>query len=348
VTTPAACSLLDSKLRRLGARCGQFLLVTSLLAGCAAAPSGEGRAFDLQAHRGGRGLAPENTLAAFSQALEIGVSTLELDIGVTADGVVVISHDTALNPDHTRDDRGAWLPAAGPAVRTLTLAQLQRYDVGRINAASSYGKQFASQRPRDGKRIPTLAQLFEHVRERRGADQVQFNIETKIDPTQPDETAPPETMVRALLAEIERAGMAQRVTIQSFDWRTLALVGRLAPRLPRAYLTSARTLKDSRWTAGLRAQDFGSVPQLVKAAAGAAPGSGPLIWSPAAGELTPALLQEARSLGLRVLPWTVNQRANMARLIDWGVDGLISDYPDVLREQMRSRGLPLPPALPPR
>ena len=331
-------SLLDGGLRRWAAHCSPFLLMAWALAGCAAAPPGAERTFDLQAHRGGRGLAPENTLAAFSNALDIGVSTLELDIGLTADGVVVISHDTVLNPDHTRDAQGGWLAAAGPAIRALTLAELQRYDVGRINAANNYGKQFASQQPRDGERIPTLAQLFERVRERQGATQMQFNIETKIDPTRPDETAPPESMVRALLAVIDQAGMAQRVTIQSFDWRTLALVAQLAPRLPRAYLTSARTLRDSRWTAGLQSSAFASVPQLVKAAGGASS----VLWSPAFAELTPELLREARSLGLRVLPWTVNQRADMARLIDWGVDGLITDYPDLLREVMRERGLPLP------
>ncbi len=334
-------SFFESAMHRWAGRGSHFLLATLVLTGCAASPGSAERSFDLQAHRGGRGLMPENTLAAFSHALDIGATTLELDTGLTADGVVVVAHDTTLNPDLTRDASGAWLAARGPAIRSLTLAQLQRYDVGRINPASNYGKQFASQLPRDGERIPTLAQLFERVRER-GANQVQFNIETKLDPAKPDETASPEAMVRALLAEIDKAGMARRVTIQSFDWRTLVLVGQLAPQMPRAWLTSARTLKDSRWTAGLRVEDFGSIPQLVKAAAGAR--SGPVIWSPVATELTPALVKEAHSLGFRVLPWTVNQRADMARLIDAGVDGLITDYPDVLRELMLGRGLPLPAA----
>ncbi|MBT2337044.1 glycerophosphodiester phosphodiesterase [Variovorax paradoxus] len=314
-----------------------------LIAGCAAILPKAKQQFDLQAHRGGRGLAPENTLAAFSNAIDLGVNTLELDIGLTADGVVVISHDTALNPDHTRDANGAWLaPKSGATVRSLTLAQLQGYDVGRLNPASSYGKQFALQQPRDGERIPTLAALFEQVRARgAAAATLRFNIETKIDPTRPDETAAPEPMVRALLAEIDKAQMGSRVTIQSFDWRTLALVGQLAPQLPRAYLSSARTLKDSRWTAGFDAANFTSTAQLVKVAAGKT--AGPVIWSPAYNDLTQAAIKEAQGLGLKVLPWTVNQRADMLRLMDWGVDGLITDYPDVLRDLMRERGLPLPP-----
>ncbi|MDQ0037727.1 glycerophosphoryl diester phosphodiesterase [Variovorax boronicumulans] len=321
-----------------------LLVAALLIAGCAAIAPTAKQHFDLQAHRGGRGLAPENTLAAFSNAIDLGVTTLELDIGLTADNVVVISHDTALNPDHTRDAGGNWLAAkSGAAVRSLTLAQLQTYDVGRLNPTSNYGKQFALQQPRDGERIPTLAALFALVQARgAAAGTVRFNIETKIDPNKPDETAAPEPMVRALLAEIDKAKMADRVTIQSFDWRTLALVGQLAPQLPRAYLSTARTLKDSRWTAGLDAAGFASVPQLVQAAAGKS--AGPVIWSPAYADLTPAVIKEAQKLGMKVLPWTVNQRADMQRLMDWGADGLITDYPDVLRDLMRERGLSMPPS----
>jgi glycerophosphoryl diester phosphodiesterase len=320
-----------------------LLAVVLFLSGCAAMAPAPRQHFDLEAHRGGRGLAPENTLAAFSNAIDLGVDTLELDIGLTADGVVVISHDTSLNPDHTRDASGAWLaPKSGPRIHSLTLAQLQTYDVGRLNPASNYGKQFALQQPRDGERIPTLAALFRMVRAR-GAEAatVRFNIETKVDPTKPEETAAPEPMVRALLAEIDQAQMGSRVTIQSFDWRTLALVGRLAPQLPRAYLSTPRTLRDSRWTAGLDAAGFASAPQLVKAAAG--PGASPVIWSPAYNGLTPAVIKEAHALGQKVLPWTVDERADMLRLMDAGADGLITDYPDVLRDLMRERGLSTPP-----
>jgi glycerophosphoryl diester phosphodiesterase len=297
------------------------------------------QAFDLQAHRGGRGLWPENTLQAFDQAVAMGVSTLELDIALTADGVPVISHDMALNPDHTRDASGAWLAAEGPLIRSLTLTQLQAYDVGRLRPGSRYAEQFATQAPKDGERIPTLAALFDLVKARK-AHAVRFNIETKIDPTRPDDSASPETMVRVLLAEIDRAGMADRVTIQSFDWRSLALVGRLAPTMPRAYLTTARTLKDSRWTAGLNAADFGSTPLLVKAAAGGS--SGPVLWTPSGNDVTAASVKEAQAMGFKVVPWTINRQVDMTNILRLGVDGLITDYPDVLRRVMRSQGLPMP------
>jgi len=327
-------TFLHGTARWLAGGCCPCLLAAMLLAGGAAQAATPARDLDLQAHRGGRGLAPENTLAAFANAMALGVTTLELDIGLTADDVVVISHDTALNPDHTRDATGAWLPRTGPTLRSMTLAQVQGYDVGRLNPASNYGKPFASQKPRDGERIPTLAALFALVRER-GDGKIRFNIETKVDPTRPDDTAAPESMVHALLAEIDKAGMAQRVTIQSFDWRTLALVGQWAPQLPRAYLTTARTLRDSRWTLGLSAADFATTPLLVQAAS--AGGNAPVIWSPAFNDLTAAQVRQAHALHMTVLPWTVNRRADMARLLDMGVDGLITDFPDVLRDLVRER-----------
>lgn len=295
-------------------------------------------ALDLQGHRGARGLAPENTLPAFEKALSLGVDTLELDIGLTADNVPVVLHDPVLNPAVTRDASGAWLKGPGPAVRSLTLAQLQAYDVGRLDPDSAYGKSFATQQPRDGTRVPTLAALFERVKAL-GADRVRFNIETKINPLKPDETASPEAFVSALLRVVKTAGMASRVTIQSFDWRTLQLVQKAEPSIPTVYLTfqnaSNDNVRDGAWTAGFRIADHGSVPRLVKAAGGAA-------WSPNGGALTEALVKEAQGLGLKVVPWTINNPADMDRFIGWGVDGLITDYPDRAREVMRSRGLTLP------
>jgi glycerophosphoryl diester phosphodiesterase len=275
-------------------------------------------AFDLQAHRGGRGLRPENTLPAFAHALALGVDTLELDIGVTADGVVVVSHDPFLNPTITRDASGQWLAGErGPLIRTLTLAQLQAYDVGRIRPGTPYAKTFEGQQPVDGTPIPTLAQVFA-LAQARGAARVRFNIETKVFAGQPEDTVGPEEMTRSLLRVVREAGMAARVTIQSFDWRTLQLVQRLEPSIPTVYLSGEDT-----------------PPSAVKAAGGT-------VWSPRATALTEALVQQAQALGLQVIPWTVNDPGALDRLIGWGVDGLITDYPDRLRAVMARRGMRLP------
>ncbi len=239
-----------------------------------AALAAQAAAFDLQGHRGARGLRPENTLPAFEQALALGVDTLETDVGVTADGVVVISHDPYLNPMITRDAAGQWLTGArGPLIRSLTLAQLQAYDLGRLQPGTPYAKTFDQQQPVDGTRMPTLAQLFELVKSR-GAANVRFNIETKINPTQPDDTVDADTMAQALLKAVREAGMAARVTVQSFDWRTLKRVQRLEPAIPTVCLTVQApgndNTQDGRWTDGLKFADHGSAPKMAKAAGCAA------------------------------------------------------------------------------
>ena len=289
-------------------------------------------AFDIQGHRGARGLMPENTLPAFARALEIGVTTLELDCGITRDGVVVVSHDPARRPDLTRDDAGRWLEATGPAIASLTYAQLQRYDVGRLKPGTEYARRFPRQQAVDGTRMPRLADVFALTRRLKN-DAVRFNIETKISPLKPEETAAPDVFVRGLLQAIRDANMETRVTIQSFDWRTLQIVQKEAREIPTAYLSAERTSPNniqakaasSPWTAGLHPGQFdGSVPRMVKAAGGR-------IWSPYHGDLSAEALEEAHALGLAVVPWTVNNESDMRRLVAWGVDGIISDYPDLLR-----------------
>lgn len=296
--------------------------------------------FDAQGHRGARGLMPENTLPAFAQALAIGITTLELDCAVTADDIAVVSHDAALNPDITRLD-GEWLTQPGPAIRSLACATLSRYDVGRIRPDSAYARRFPQQQARDGVAIPRLAEVFA-LTMRAAADHVRFNIETKIDPTRPQLSAGPEAFVRAIMRDVLAANLHDRVMIQSFDWRTLAIVQREYPEVPTAYLTSQAPDYDTAqplWNNGLRIDDHDSVPAMVHAAGGA-------VWSPRLQDIDPAAIDAAHALGLRVVPWTVNDPADMARLIDWDVDGLISDYPDRLREAMAARGMTLPPQAP--
>jgi glycerophosphoryl diester phosphodiesterase len=266
-------------------------------------------AFDLQGHRGARGLAPENTIASFSTALAIGVTTLELDVGMTKDGVVVVHHDEWLNPDITRGADGTFL----------------------------------SQRPHDGARIPTLAEVFALGRR---ADHIRFNIETKLTPTSGADVAEPEPFAKAVAAAVREAGFAERVSIQSFDWRILRVLRRIEPDLLRGGLTSEQPDYDtiqrgkpgaSPWTAGLDVAEFGgSVPRLVAAA-------GCRVWSPAFEDLTSECIAEASALGIRVIPWIVNEPDQMDRLVRMGVAGIITDYPDRLRRVLAANNVPLPP-----
>src|SRR5438874_2899347 len=312
-----------------------------LLLTLVAAPS---LAFDLEGLRGTRGLAPENTLAAFRRALEIGVTTIETDMAVTKDDVVVISHNQSLNPDLVRDTDGHWLASPGPPIRTLTLAELRRYDIGRLNPTSQYARQFPEQKAVDGERCPKLSELFDLGKA--SGKPVRFNIETKITPTSGADTPDPATFVRMVVAAVKAANMTDRVTVQSFDWRTLVKVKRLAPEIETSCITMQTKDNDtvtqssdggaSPWHAGLALRDHGeSLAATVKAA-----GCG--VWSMFWRNLSPTELGEAHALGLKVLPWTVNDPADMRRLIDLGADGIVTDYPDRLRRVMAEKGMALP------
>lgn len=294
-------------------------------------------AFDLQAHRGGRGLAPESTLAAFRNAIALGVTTLESDLAVTRDGVLVLSHEPRLNPDLVRTPDGRWLDAAGPAIKSLTLAELKTYDIGRLNPMSRYGKQFPLQKPADGERFPTLAELFAMAGPANGGT-VRFNIETKVDPNRPDESIDPLRFAKLTVDAIRAAKMEKRTTIQSFDWRPLVEAKRLAPEIETVCLTiesqNMNTVEGnpSAWLAGLDINPGRTLMQLVKMAGCSA-------WSPFWRNVTSASIEEAHELGLKVIPWTVNDPAEMTRLIDLKVDGLITDYPDRGLAVLAKKGL---------
>jgi glycerophosphoryl diester phosphodiesterase len=273
------------------------------------------RSFDIQGHRGARALFPENTLEGFRAAAALGVQAFELDVGMTADGVVVVAHDPALNPDLARDASGAWLRGRGPTIRSLTYAALGAYDVGRIRPGSRTASLFPDQIPCDGARIPTLAAVLSAL------PRARFTIEVKTDPAHPDWTAPPRILADATLSVIDEADAASRVIIEAFDWRVQRRVRQTHPDIELAWLTRAETVRDSAlWWDGVAAGL--SVPGCVAAEGGA-------IWAPDHTDLTEPQIQEAHALGLLVLPWTVNQPDDMRRLIAWGVDGLISDRPDL-------------------
>ena len=266
-------------------------------------------AIDLQGHRGARGHLPENTLPAFAYAISLGVSTVELDVGVTRDGVVVVHHDRTLNPDLARGPDGQWVKAPAPTIFSLTFEQLKTYDVGRLRPGSEYLSRFKDQKPVDGARIPKLEDVLKLDAK------VRFNIETKISPEAPQETLAPEPFARALIAEVRKAGVEKRTTIQSFDFRTLKVVEREAPEIATAYLTSKR------------------YPDPARVAE-----AGARIWSPDFSVLNEETVKKARVLGLRIIPWTVNEPGDIARVLDLGVDGIISDYPDRVLLELKRRG----------
>lgn len=286
--------------------------------------------FHVSGHRGARGLWPENTLEGFGAAFALGVDSVELDVALTADGVPVVVHDPALNGDIVRGADGRWLGAAGPLVRTLPRAALHRYDVGRLRPGSAYAAQFAGQVPRDGARIPALADVLALAR----PTGVVVDIEIKTMPDRPELTVAPERLLDAVLDVVAVMGMAGQVALRSFDWRVLNHARRVAPGIPRAYITSADTAAaPGLWWGGADpARHGGSVPATIAAASEAAG----TVWAAGYRSLTPALVAETQALGLSVMPWTVNERGDMARLIGWGVEAICTDYPDRLQAVLAS------------
>lgn len=307
-------------------------------------------AFELLGHRGARGLMPENTLPAFGQALAIGVTTLELDVVLTADGVPVVLHDRRLPAERTRDSAGAWLKEEGPPVRSLTLAQLGRYDVGCLRPGSRAAEAFPGQACLQGVAVPSLAEVLA-LGETTSGRRIRYSIETKSSPGDSEGFAGPETLAAAVVEAIRWAGVEERASIQSFDWRSLVAVRERAPEIATVHLTAERPWLDnlqrgrpgaSPWLAGFDADDFPArTPDLVAAAGGA-------VWSPFYRDLRSGEIAAAQALGLRVVVWTVNEPLDMARLLDEGVDGIVTDYPDRLRQVLVDRQRALPPAFAPR
>lgn len=295
----------------------------------------------MQGHRGARGLRPENTLPAFARAIELGVSTLELDLGLSRDGELVVTHNPRVSADLCLDANGEPIAKPGPRVRELSLAELRAFDCGSLPADP---ERFPSppHEPRPGTGMPTLGEVFELARER-GAEGVHFNIEVKVDPGSED-TPAVLSIVRAVIEEVQRHGMLARTTLQCFDWSALRAARKIEPRLRTAALLAPDTLGPE-WQAGLSLEEHGDALGLLRAARNFVDDFSPFWRQLVPGRAYAGHPVEAyQQAGFAVIPWTVNDLETMARLVDLGVDGLITDRPDLLMEMARERGLRVAPA----
>ncbi|MDY6999612.1 MAG: glycerophosphodiester phosphodiesterase [Actinomycetota bacterium] len=328
-------------------------LVSSLLTAAAvlaAPPAGaDPGEFDLQSHRGGRGETTEESLRAFAKSLELGVSTLEFDIVLTADAQPLVWHDPRIEPAKCADTGPAFpgdpqFPYVGKLVHDLTLAQIRTLDCGRRLPDFPDAEVVA------GNTIATLPEVFALTDAYR-AD-VRYNIETKIEADHPEMSASPEQFVEVILAAVRAADKLDKVDIQSFDWRTLPLVAQAAPDVPRVALWDETTwVPGSPWLAGVDPAEVGDPIDgaMMVGADILSPGySVPYGLTPAdpgfrlvADE---AFVARAHAAGLRVIPWTINDPDTMRAQIAAGADGIITDYPTRLRTVMAEFGMPLPPS----
>ncbi|MDQ7772900.1 MAG: glycerophosphodiester phosphodiesterase [Elusimicrobiales bacterium] len=286
-------------------------LIALMLAGTASA---EGvRRVWVEGHRGSRGTHPENTLPALDEALDAGVDVLEFDLGVTKDNIVIVSHDPYVNPVICLGPGGSKLEKPVP-IRSLTLAELKGYDCGTLK-----NPRFPDQRPVPGTRVPSLDEVLTHVKNstRPAAARVRFNIETKLSPGEPDLAPSPSEFARLVSAVLRKHGMERRTVVQSFDYRTLLEMKRLAPSVKTAQLTAENLLDPDSVVRGSRAD----------------------IWSPYFRWINADTVQKAQKAGIPVVPWTLNSEEEWDRAVGYGVDGIITDYPAKLIEHLKKRKL---------
>lgn len=317
--------------------------------------------FDLQAHRGGLGMTTEGSLEGFAKALRLGVSTLELDTQVTKDRKVVVTHDRKVSADKCRDTApatpgDAMYPYVGKFIKDLTLRQVKTMDCGFQQLPGHPDQEVVR-----GFRMVELKDVLSLVK-RYKAHKVTLNVETKVEAGAPEETAPRELFVRRVYEEIERSGIAKQVTIQSFDWGSLKSMHRLAPRWPLVALTNYDFLQvgkpgASPWLGGIDVDDFGGDFVAAAASVKGVKALSPNYGFPQNGKIgdpgfrfypDKAMITKAHARGLKVIPWTCNDPATIEALMDMGIDGIITDYPNSVRQIMAERGMRLPKAYGPR
>lgn len=304
-----------------------------------------GETIQVYSHRAARGLMPEQTMPAYVETLRLGADYVDMDIGITKDGVLVITHDLGLNPNLTRDANGNWVTEATP-IHSMTLAEVQKYNVGMLKPGSKYGSYFPHQRSVDTP-IPTLKSVVDYVKKVSG-DKVGFQIEIKNDPTKPQLTVSPKEFAETLYKFMKEEDIIDRTEVQAFDWQCLVELNKLDPKIKTAYLTDHTTevMNDSEpgtWIAGLKPKDYDySLPKMVKHLGG-------YCWEPFEVDLTKKDLDEARKLGLKVVVWGWPEEEGsefsypeVIKMIDWKVDGIITDRPDILKGLLAARGYNLP------
>jgi glycerophosphoryl diester phosphodiesterase len=301
------------------------------------------------AHKGGAGLRPENTLAAFANALDMGADGAELDAQLSRDGEVVVFHDFRLKSEICRGPDGRWIQKPTPRIKDLLLSELKLYDVGRLEPGSEYAREFPSVQAHDGERIPTLKEVVELVRKRPKPFILQVELKSSF--SDRDLSADPVALADESVKVLRELNYLDRTIFVGFDWPALLHVMKIAPGTRCWFTTLARSWFEdgtppeddhppaepalqmlrywanngtSPWAGGYDAVNYGgSIAKAIKAAGGEG-------WFPPSRDATPERVAEARSLGLKVGVWTANEPADLKRLIALKLDAICTDRPDTL------------------
>ncbi len=287
-------------------------------------------------HRGARGDLPENTLDSFEFLFENKITAYETDTLLTKDLVPTVNHDFRLNPALTKDNKGNWIENDDIKIFDLTYEQLFRFKIGSIDKKSKYGKRFKNQKILGEKNIPKLFDLLE-LTSNNISDNLIINLEIKSTPVEKNLTPPPNIMARLIVDEVNKTELKDKIIYSSFDWRVLKEIKNIDPKISRAYITSdLKGIVNNRspWLDFIPLYDSDSreLPRLIKTLGGKA-------WHPKSKDINKDMVRISHEEGLAVNVWTVNEKYEMFKMIEYGVDGIITDYPLRLKKLCEDEGI---------
>ena len=284
-------------------------------------------------HRGARGDLPENTLDSFKYLFENNINAYETDILISKDLIPVITHDFRLDPSFTKDEEGDWITDENIKIFDLTYNEISKFDVGSLNKLTRYGRRFLNQRSLENQKIPKLDELLELSSKNLSQDTI-INLEIKSTPDEKNLTPNPKEMVQIVLNDIKKSNLQDIIIISSFDWRILREVKNQSPEISRAYLTFQQEkgmkikktiYSKSPWIDHIPLTIVYDLPKIIKELGGSA-------WHPYYKDINKKAVKDAHDYNLPVNVWTVNDEYNMLKMIEYEVDGIMTDYPLKLKE----------------
>ena len=291
-------------------------------------------------HRGARGDLPENTLESFKYLFDNGINAYETDILISKDLVPVITHDFRLDPSLTKDKEGNWIKDEDIKIFDLTYDEISKFDVGSLNKLTRYGRRFVYQRSLENQKIPKLSELLE-LSSKNVLQNLLINLEIKSTPDEKNLTPDPKDLVQIVLNEINNSNLKDKIIISSFDWRILREVKKQSPEIPRAYLTFQQEkgmkikktiYSKSPWIDHIPLTIVYDLPKIIKELGGSA-------WHPYYKDINKKAVEDAHDNNLPVNVWTVNDEDDMLKMIEYGVDGIMTDYPLRLKNLCEKRAI---------
>ena len=291
-------------------------------------------------HRGARGDLPENTLESFKYLFDNDINAYETDILISKDLIPVITHDFRLDPSLTKDKEGNWIKDENIKIFDLTYDEISKFDVGSLNKLTRYGRRFVNQRSLENQKIPKLSELLE-LSSKNVLQNLLINLEIKSTPDEKNLTPDPKDLVQIVLNEINKSNLKDKIIISSFVWRILREVKKQSPEIPRAYLTFQQQkgmkikktiYSKSPWIDHIPLTIVYDLPKIIKELGGSA-------WHPYYKDINKKAVKDAHDNNLPVNVWTVNDEDDMLKMIEYGVDGIMTDYPLRLKNLCEKRSI---------